>query len=110
MAPADRLAIVLRQENAALEQMDLRAATALLPEKTAALAGLPPDGIAAPDLHALAHLAEENRRLLERAMRAQAQVIEIITRAVMAAAVPPSYGASARVAHRPGPMALLTRA
>jgi hypothetical protein len=55
-------------------------------------------------------LAQENRRLLERAIGAQQRVIGIIVRAAASVAVAPHYGLQGRRAQQAGPMALSTRA
>jgi hypothetical protein len=111
---ARRLADVLSRENAALKQMDLRLATSLLPEKTAATADLMalsdklvghPHPALAAIARSLDDLALENRQLLQRALAAQRRVIGIIARAAVAAE--PSYGAKKRLT---GPVALFTRA
>jgi hypothetical protein len=116
---AQRLADVLDRENAALRAMDLRRAVTLLPEKTTAIAELTAAGDAAagpsdPDLVSMAArldgLAQENRKLLERAIGAQQRVIGIIARAAASVAVAPNYGVRGRRAHLTGPMALSTRA
>ena len=114
---AQRLADVLDRENAALRTMDLRKATALLPEKSVAVADLtaageagfaPPNPVLIATARRLDNLASENRRLLERAIAAQQRVIGIVVRAVTAAVSEPSYGASARQARATGPIALST--
>jgi hypothetical protein len=116
---AQRLADVLDRENDALRAMDLRRAVTLLPEKTVAIAELsavedaafkPPN----PELMSMAArlegLAQENRRLLERAIGAQQRVIGIVLRAAASVAVAPNYGMQGRCARPSGPMALSTRA
>lgn len=114
---AQRLADVLDRENAALRTMDLRKATALLPEKSDAVAELtaageagfgPPSPVLIATARRLDNLASENRRLLERAIAAQQRVIGIVVRAVTAAVSEPSYGAYARQARATGPIALST--
>lgn len=84
---AAQLAEVLAAENAALDALDLPGAAALLTRKTraaeafiAACAATP--RAAPPDAARLAHLAEENRRKLHRAITIQGRVIELIARAV----------------------------
>jgi len=112
----ERLANVLDRENAALRAMDLRRATALLPEKAAAIAdmeqaapGLPHPSLAAA-ARRLNSVTLENRCLLERAIAAQRRVIGIVVRAAAATSVGPSYAPSGRRAQLNGPMALSTRA
>jgi hypothetical protein len=113
MIAAHRLADVLERENAALGTMDLRRVASLLPEKTAAIAGLTGFGQSAsdPDLvsisHRLHNLVLENRGLLKRAITAQQRVIGIVVRAAAAAATPPCYGPGR--ARLIGPMAVSTR-
>ena len=90
------LADVLERENAALAAMDLPMAASLLAAKNAALTALSAaHGGPVPPV-ALARrqdaLAQNNRRLLERAMAAQEGVIGIVARAAAAAAAPSSYG------------------
>jgi hypothetical protein len=81
----ERLVAVLAAENAALEEMDLAAAGAMLPDRQAALDGLSSNP-AAPVPAALAgqlrDLAVTNRRLLERAMRVQSGIIGIVVSAI----------------------------
>ena len=115
---AQRLADILEQENDALRAMDLRRATGLLPEKTAAVADLAEAGEAAnapasPHLISIARrlddLASQNRHLLERAIEAQQRVIGIVVRAASSSIAEPSYGNSRYRTRATGPMALLTR-
>ena len=112
------LADVLERENAALAAMDLPAAAAVLPAKTAALTRFaeavasgsgpwPPD--AEPAAARLNRLALENRQLLERAMVAQERVIGIVAGAIASVAAPPAYGATGRLAANAGPLALSAR-
>ena len=119
LAAALQLADVLDRENTALRVMDLARATALLVEKSVAVAHLTAagevgSGASDPVLIATARrlddLALENRRLLERAVVAQQRVIGIIVRAATAAVSEPSYGCSSRQARATGPIALSTRA
>jgi hypothetical protein len=115
---AQRLADVLDRENDALRAMDLRRAITLLPEKTVAIAELSAVHDAAfdpnPELISMAArldgLAQENRRLLERAIGAQQRVIGIVLRAAASVTVAPNYGMQGRCAKPNGPMALSTRA
>ena len=106
-AALHRLQAVLARENAALTTLDLTAIGALVAEKEAALAALsaaappgpaqgPTQGPAlgptlGPGLRAIAALAAENRRLLERALAVQAAVIALVARA--APAPPAAYRA-----------------
>jgi flagellar biosynthesis/type III secretory pathway chaperone len=112
---ARHLVEVLDRENTALVVMDLRRATMLLPEKTAAIAALSAaEVIPHPDVLSVARrlddLALENRRLLERAIVAQRRVIGIVVRAAAAASTGPAYQATGHRASVSGPMTLSTRA
>jgi hypothetical protein len=126
------LAAVLERENAALTAMDLPGAAALYPVKDAAAAALKAaqsdagDGMAATldaEQRRLARelaerlrdLIEENRRLLQRAIHVQGQVLGTIARAVAMStprAQPPRYGATGAFAHirRQAPVVLSARA
>lgn len=81
-----RLADILAAENAALAAFDLGGAAALLDAKTRAAAAFQaaratwpdPDAVSTP----LLRLAEENRRLLQRAITVQGRVIELVARAI----------------------------
>ena len=113
---ARRLAAVLERENVALAAMDLPAATALLEEKTAALAALreasaesPPSPDREPEGRRLAALAADNHALLERAMVAQQRVIGIVAQAAALALEEPAYGARGQAGRAAGPVALATR-
>jgi len=108
-----RLSDVLERENQALAVMDIRRATALLPEKSAALAAfadLTPDPTLTREARYLDELARGNRRLLDRAIFVQNRVIGIVVRAAISAAPRPSYGAKGQIACAAGPMAVSTRA
>lgn len=116
---ARRLADLLDRENTALRSMNLRGATTLLAEKSAVVAELsafvaPTGDSFDPDLRAMARrldaLAQENRRLLQRAIVAQKRVISIIVRAAIAASAGTSYGIPGRPPRPTGPMTLSTRA
>jgi hypothetical protein len=114
---AERLAAVLKRENAALAAMDLRGAAAMLVAKQAAAADLLAalaGGGAPPPLQArlLHDLAGENRRRLEHAIAVQGRVIGLIARALRSASPPaPRYGATgAMAAGRTAPVALSARA
>lgn len=128
---ARALAEILARENAALAAMDLAGAAALYPLKDAAAAALTAaqsradeDAASAPDADRqrfapelagrLRALAEENRRLLERAIHVQGQVLGTIARAVAHArpnALAPRYGASGALANvrRQSPVVLSAR-
>lgn len=93
------LAALLEQENAALARLDLACAVALLPAKQAAAARLADLQQAAPNadsaaLDRLQALAEDNRRLLERGIAVQGELIGVIAGALPKAAGPPGYAAS----------------
>ncbi len=98
-AAIEALAALLEQENAALARLDLPCAVALLPAKQAAAGRLADLQQAAPGADAavvtrLHTLAEDNRRLLERAIAVQGEVIGVIAGALPKAAGPPGYAAS----------------
>ena len=125
---AAALAQVLTLENEALSALDLPRAASLLPEKTSALQAITDaekaasSSILTPEQRArgraiasqLRTSAEQNRRLLERALLVQRRVIGTIARAVPRAAAErtPRYGANGALSglHRPPPVALLARA
>ena len=93
----DTLADVLARENAALKDLDLPTAAALIPEKQAAIDALAMSP-AAPPLpdrgQRLRTLVAENHALLERAIRVQTRVIEIVASAYKPAASTCTYGPS----------------
>ena len=111
-APLATLAAILTQENAALAVLDTDAAAALLPAKQQAAEALAALHPTQADLAALAPLAAENRRLLERAITAQHSVIGLIARAARATpAAAPRYGAAGRlVAPTAAPVAIAASA
>ncbi len=123
LAAATRLADVLDRENTALRDADYAAATAMVAEKTAAIAGLTaagadlPAGITLPlSLRAIAErlrdLMAENRRLLEIAMIAQARVVAVIAQATRRdqARRAPLYGRSGSTMQgRPSAIAISAR-
>lgn len=92
---------LLARENEALGRMDLARAAAMVEAKHraaeafAAASGSEAEGenLAAPLQCQLASLAEENRRLLERAIRAQGRVIGTIAHAVARSAHEGRYDA-----------------
>lgn len=130
IAAAGHLADVLDAENAALLALDVPGATALLPAKERAAAALahalahtrpapgddgpaPGDDGPARDVAArLDEAARENRRLLERAMRVQGQVIGALARAVQQAGAQeaPRYGRRGSLASAGAGRALSSRA
>ncbi len=123
LAAAEALASTIRSENAALAALDLPVAIRLLAQKrqhgeaflaaqarslAAGLPALPRDRLAA-----LADLAADNKRLLERAIKVQGRVIASIARAVPRAIATPMqrYDGGGKVAGaRPVAMALLAQA
>ena len=112
-----RLEAVLRQENAALKQLDIAKASLLLQEKLAAARGLnaAPTLSRTPEATAMAlrlrDLAHENRRLLERAILAQSRVVELVARAARGAAqANGGYGAKGAPAWDTGAFAMGTHA
>ncbi len=116
---AVRLADILAAENAALVAMDLAGAAKLLGDKQAATADL--TAAQAATLFApagmkevagrLSDLADENRRLLERAIAVQKRVLGTVARAAQAANPQPQYGPGGAFAARtPTPWALRANA
>jgi hypothetical protein len=117
-----RLAEALDAENRALAALDLDAAAALAPAKSEAADAFAAarEAAARADAHAegeerqlaeqlgrrLEGLAAENRRLLERAIALQAQVIETIAGAALPATGPGTYGRSGHQRPAPAPVAL----
>ena len=110
MAAIRRLASVLTRENTMLAALDLGAVGALAEEKAAALAdvaatlaalGPVAAGSAAPgmagEVRALAAVAAENKRLLERALAVQGRVIALVVRAAA-----PAVGNGAGAYRMPG--------
>ena len=123
-----RLAEALRAENEALAALDLPRAAGLATAKlratdafaaayaAAAKTGARAEGGARRDAAELTtrlqSLGEENRRLLQRAIAIQSQVIETIAGAALPRAAAPGYGAAGRpAALRQAPaLAMATRA
>lgn len=123
IAAAVRLADVLRAENDALARLDLPAAAALLDGKqeaaaafarlaAAAAPGRPAPGEAREVAAGLRELAQDNQRLLERAMLVQNRVIGTITRAAAAsvARAAPRYGRGGAMTPGRGGCALVAQA
>lgn len=122
LSAATRLVQVLIAENAALLALDAPAAAALLEEKLAAARGLAetsavrPAAKQTPESAGLAlqlrELAEENRRLLERALLVQGRVLDMVARAARQGVAQSSgrYGAGGAAAPDRGAMALHMRA
>lgn len=121
-AAARRLADLLEAENAALLALDVPGATALLAAKERAAAGLthalaharplPDDDPARAAAARLDGLAGENRRLLERALQVQEQVIATLARAAQRAGAQeaPRYGRQGALAPGAGGQAFSSRA
>jgi hypothetical protein len=105
---ATRLVDILQAENAELQAMDFKAAGRLLMAKQAATAEL--TAAQAATLHApagmrqlaqrLNELADENRKLLERAIAVQRRVLGTVVRAAQTAASEPQYGPAGTPATR----------
>ncbi len=100
-----RLARVLEAENTALTAMDFAGAGALLAPKHAAADALAAamraasSGEATPQsLQELGILADENRRLLNRAMRVQKRVLDLVARAARTSQPVSRYGAGGKSA------------
>lgn len=122
LTAATRLVQVLTAENAALLALDAPAAAALLEEKLAAARGLAeaaarrPAARQTPESAGLAlrlrDLAEENRRLLERAILVQSRVLDMVAHAARQGVAQSNgrYGASGAAAADRGAMALHVRA
>ena len=111
LAAIETLADAVTAENAALLALDLPGAAGLLARKQAACAALvavTPGGAPfpgpSPGLRAAAArlrgLAEENRRLLERGIAVQGQVIGVLASAARAADPAPRYARSGGYAAR----------
>lgn len=124
---AQSLAAVLAQENAALRAVDLARATTLLAQKghaiaafTAANADAAATGLTAAERRRasveigerLRALADDNQRLLERAMLVQRRVMGLIAEAAPRPAAAPRYDARGAIegARKREPVALSTRA
>jgi flagellar biosynthesis/type III secretory pathway chaperone len=132
LAATEALAEILERENEALTALDLSAAVVLYPRKQAATLAFndarerttesietllddEQKRLARELAERLRALAEENKRLLERAINVQAHVLGTIGRAVARAAPsaqPPRYGASGGIAaaSRQRPVILSSRA
>ena len=95
----NRLAGALEAENAALSALDLPGAAALLADKqraVAELAAASPLAVPNPAGERIARrlqaLAQENKRLLERAIAVQGRVIGVVAHAAVRDVSPASYG------------------
>ncbi len=112
-AATARLAHILRAENAALAEGDATAATALLPEKLAAVDALRAALPGAPDpatAATLRDLAAENTRRLTQALEVQARILELVVRAARHTTPATSYRPQNARAPLTAAQALLTRA
>jgi hypothetical protein len=110
------LSKLLEAENAALTDMDFGRAGALLAPKHAAADALAAAWRAAPgdmpraELMQLGALADENRQLLNRSMRVQRRVLDMVARAARGGSPTSRYGAGGRAApERSSPRSLTTR-
>jgi hypothetical protein len=128
LAAGQRLAEALRAENEALAALDLPRAAGLTTAKVratdafaaayaaAAKTGAKAEGMTRRDAAELTTrlqgLGEENRRLLQRAIAIQSQVIETIAGAALPRAAAPGYGAAGRptLLRQAPPLAMATRA
>ncbi len=108
--PADALEAVLVAENTALEQNDATAAVALLDQKLAATQALSTQPVAPEQLARLRDLAADNRRLLERAIGVQSQIINMVARAAQSASSHSRYGADCRTVRDDGARAIARQA
>jgi hypothetical protein len=94
------MAGLLKQENEALLAMDFGRAGSLLAAKHSAADALAAawraaaEDIPQDDLTALGALADENRRLLNRAMRVQRRVLDLVARAARGTQPASRYGAA----------------
>jgi hypothetical protein len=96
-APARSLVEVLRQENAALKQLDFSGAVSFVPAKECALlivAGSVSD-VPSDVIRLLADLAAENRMLLEHAIAVQTRIVQIVARGSTPSPRYPRNGVSA---------------
>ena len=121
MTPSLDLAVanlskVLAAENAALTAMDFASAGALLAPKHAAAdalaAAMRAASSNAPEpamMRELGALAEENRRLLNRAMRVQRRVLDLVARAARGNQPSTRYGATGKYAPSSGPRSVAKR-
>jgi hypothetical protein len=116
MTAGHSLAETLQAENAALANLDLPRAGAMLARKQRALADLAaaqalkttPRDAAERMARRLQGLAMENKRLLERAIAVQGRVIGVVAQAATESMAPAGYGATHGA--RPASFALLAKA
>ena len=115
---AGRLAAILRVENAALTSLDFARAGTLLAAKHAAADALAVafqasarETAALPALRELSGLADQNRLLLQRAMRVQRRVLDLVARAARGGVKPARYGATGKMtSEQAAPRSLAARA
>ena len=116
---AERLAEVLAAENEALAAVDLPRAAAILPQKQWAITEFAahPAALAQADhaaaaalLERLAALAGENRRLLDRGIKAQGELIGMLAKLVRQSPHAPRYGARGALRGQDGPLSMTLRA
>jgi hypothetical protein len=112
----ENLSRVLADENTALNNMDFAGAGALLAPKHAAADALAAamrastSSTAEPAMmRELGELADENRRLLNRAMRVQRRVLDLVARAARASQPSTRYGASGKYTANAGPRSVAKR-
>ena len=110
------LSKVLAAENTALNNMDFAGAGALLAPKHAAAdalaAAMRASSSSPPEpamMQELGVLADENRRLLNRAMRVQRRVLDLVARAARASQPNTRYGASGKYSANAGPRSVAKR-
>lgn len=110
--PVERLSRVLREENAALAELDLQRASEFLAEKNAACADLADIPVAPATARRLHELCTENRRLLARALAVQQRLIGLVANAIAKADADGCYVASGRLNQnaRVAPATFLARA
>ncbi len=107
---AARLEAILLAENDALLRHNAAAATALLDQKLAAAQALSSSGLSIETGARLRALAAENRRLLERAIKAQTHIIAMVARAARSTPPVARYGAKGRAVEQDGALALIRQA
>jgi len=109
----EELAMLLGDENAALAALDVKRAVSMLEAKAIAvmqferLRPVQTEQAAAVEmLGRLSLLAQENRRLLDRAIKAQKRVIGVVARLVRETPVAPRYGAKGKLRNERSPLTL----
>ncbi len=115
LVAAENLAAILEDENQALAALDLPRAAGMLMAKTVRIdefQALPADlnesdhAAAVAMLERLALLAAENRRLLDRGIKAQGQVIGVMANLVRQTPMAPRYGAKGGLRRECAPLTL----